>query len=97
MSPQHDIWQRCRLVHHGGAIRSYAKPPSPQYGRTSPVYCEHCARAQGCGEREGEGEGERKGERWEDWDGKIETENPMPKFDFLDEIDLSAKMEGKSS
>ena len=44
MAPHHHIWQRCRRIHHGGAICSYTKPPSPRYGRTSPAYCEHCTR-----------------------------------------------------
>ncbi|CAI8010813.1 Speedy protein A, partial [Geodia barretti] len=29
MAPHHQIWQRCRRRHHGGAIRSYTKPPVP--------------------------------------------------------------------
>ena len=43
MAPSHDIWQRNRPSHHGGAQRSYSQPPTPRYGRTSPPYCEYCA------------------------------------------------------
>ena len=93
MAPHHDIWQRSRRAYHGGAIRAYAKPPSPQYGRTSPVHCEHCARAQD-GEEQGERERERKveGEGWGAWEEDPETEDPLPKFDLLDEIDFSTGM-----
>lgn len=91
MAPEHEIWQRNRRRHHGGAIRAYTKPRSPQYGRTSPVYCEHCTRLSllasvGVEEREGEGEGESEG-----WD--MREENPVPKFgDLLDEIDFSSRL-----
>lgn len=43
MAPSHDIWQRIRPSHHGGAQRSYSQPPTPRYGRSSPPYCEYCA------------------------------------------------------
>lgn len=42
MAPSHDIWQRVRPSHHGGAQRSYSQPPTPRYGRSSPPYCEYC-------------------------------------------------------
>ena len=42
MAPSHDIWQRIRPSHHGGAQRSYSQPPTPRYGRSSPPYCEYC-------------------------------------------------------
>ena len=88
MAPRHEIWQRHRRRHHGGAIRAYAKPPSPQYGRTSPAHCKHCS-STFSSEREGEGEGERGGgEQCDDGTVVIE-EDPVPKFDLLDEIDLS--------
>ena len=46
LAPEHFIWKRHRLSHHSGALRNYMKPGIPQYGRTSPVYCEDCLRAQ---------------------------------------------------
>ena len=120
MAPHHSIWQRCRRAHHGGATRSYDKPPSPQYGRTSPLYCKHCSRiaqAGGGGEEEEEEEEEEEREEEEDeeeeeereredeeeegmerregwggWEGDRERENPLPKFDLLDEIDFSTGM-----
>lgn len=86
LAPHHEIWQRCRRLHHGGATRAYAKPPSPQYGRTSPVYCEHCTRTSPLNDGEGGGGG---GE----WGEISEREDPLPKFDLLDEIDLSTGIE----
>ena len=89
MAPHHHISQRCRRRHHGGAIRSYTKPPSPRYGRTSPAYCEHCTRLSvielsGGGREIREEEGE--GGGWE-VEGSDVRENPM--FgDLLDEIDF---------
>ena len=85
MAPYHEIWQRCRRSHHGGATRTYAKPPSPQYGRTSPVYCEHCTTGTvDSGNRRIEG-----GES-----PLIRGEDPVPKFDLLDEIDFSTGVAG---
>lgn len=93
MAPHHDIWQRSRRAYHGGAIRAYAKPPSPQYGRTSPVHCERCARTREGGEgEERKREGETKGEGWGAWEEDSEAEDPLPKFDLLDEIDFSTGM-----
>ena len=96
MAPHHDIWQRIRRRHHGGAIRAYTKSPSPQYGRTSPVYCEHCTRLSllasvgGGEEKEGEGE-EEEGEEGEGW-GMSEV--TVPRFgDLLDEIDFSTGLQ----
>ena len=88
MAPQHTIWQRCRRRHHGGAIRSYAKPPSPRYGRTSPAYCEHCTRLSvlelsGC---EREEEGEEGGWEGDEGDERRETQTFG---DLLDDIDYS--------
>ena len=89
MAPHHNISQRCRRRHHGGAIHSYTKPPSPRYGRTSPAYCEHCTRLSvielsGGGREIREEGGE--GGGWEVEGGDV-RENPM--FgDLLDEIDF---------
>lgn len=79
MAPSHEIWQRERLPHHGGALRSYLKPPSPQYGRSSPIYCEFCARARQADEQLLE----------------LTTLSPpptplLPQMDLLDEIDLTS-------
>lgn len=46
MAPQCTTWQRTRQSHHGGAVRSYLRPVSPRYGRSSPLYCQHCAQLQ---------------------------------------------------
>ena len=48
MAPEHEVWQRSRLSHHGGAIRTYSNTPSPCYGRSSPKYCELCMVARKC-------------------------------------------------
>ena len=81
MAPGHEIWQRGRLSHHGGATRSYLKPASPQYGRTSPVYCEHCARVRTIKSPLVE--------------GLPLSEGPaLSKMDFLDEIDHNATLTG---
>ncbi len=42
MVPGHPAWLRERQPHHAGALRPYMKPPSPRYGRHSPVYCPYC-------------------------------------------------------
>ena len=83
MSPFHDIWERSRRPYHGGATRQYAKPSSPRYGRTSPLYCEHCTRAE-------EEEEEDEEEGFKGWEDDAEIGLPLPKFDLLDEIDFSA-------
>lgn len=96
MAPHHQIWQRCRRRHHGGAIRAYAKPPSPRYGRTSPAYCEHCTRLSvlelsgGEGDREEEEGEEEEGEGGR-WGGETGARRETPTFgDLLDEIDFSS-------
>lgn len=79
MAPSHEIWQRARLPHHGGALRSYMKPASPQYGRSSPTYCDICAQAR----------------QTEDKYLEITALPPspshlLPQMDLLDEIDLTS-------
>ena len=73
MTPDHDIWQRVRLSHHGGAIRTYLKPSSPQYGRSSPLFCQHCSQAREKCSLLG--------------DLSLPDCPPLPKLDLLDEID----------
>lgn len=46
LAPDHRLWQRHRLPHHGGALRTYMKRPTHQYGRTSPQYCHTCTEVQ---------------------------------------------------
>lgn len=79
MAPSHEIWQRARLPHHGGALRSYMKPASPQYGRSSPTYCDICAQAR----------------QTEDKFLEMASLPPspshlLPQMDLLDEIDLTS-------
>lgn len=103
MNPKHEIWQRCRWRHHGGATRSYAKPPSPRYGRTSPIYCEHCTRISALelssGERyreDGEEEEEEiEEEGSEEIGGRYGARKVTQCFnDLLDEIDFSTGVIG---
>ena len=93
MAPHHQIWQRCRRRHHGGAIRAYAKPPSPSYGRTSPVYCETCTRLSVL-ELSGGGDGGRR-EEGRECSRETSAEREAPRFnDLLDEIDFSTGVVG---
>lgn len=87
LAPHHEIWQRCRRLHHGGAVRAYAKPPSPQYGRSSPAYCEHCTRVSPSG----------RGDRGREieWDeGEVTIREHQRKPDLLDELDFSTEVAG---
>lgn len=73
MDPYHEIWERRRFPHHGGAIRCYLRPSLPTaYGRTSPTYCQHCTLAQ-------------KRQK----DAEQSSIMSGIKLDLLDEIDLS--------
>lgn len=80
MAPTHEIWDRTRLSHHGGAIRPYLQPTTPTYGRSIPPRCIMCMKASSIvGKR-----------------SRLASYHDCYPLDLLDEIDLGTQDFGKS-